>query len=102
MGIKLGLTCIAVHCFPFSVALGRCTKTHPAIVCLLFQNQDSLEAMATLQLVVAGTQPEMFQGTGGLVGLGQFYKHFVKNTRKKVPHGKIWEFLLLDTLKTTF
>ena len=50
----------------------------------------------------AGAQPVMFQGRGGLVGLGHFYKHFDKNTRKKVPQGKIWELFLLDTLKTTF
>ena len=52
MGINLDLTCIAVQFFPFFVALGRCTTNHPAIVCLLFQNQDSLEAVVTLQLVV--------------------------------------------------
>ena len=34
--------------------------------------------------------------------LGHFDKHFVKNTRKKVPPEKILEFFLLDTLKTTF
>ena len=50
----------------------------------------------------AGAQPEIFQGKGGLVGLGHFCKHFVKNTRKKATQGKIWEFFLLDTLKTTF
>ena len=33
----------------------------------------------------SGAQPEVFQGKGGLVGLGHFYKHFVKNTRKKGP-----------------
>ena len=33
----------------------------------------------------SGAQPEIFQGKGGLVGLGHFYKHFVKNTRKKGP-----------------
>ena len=51
---------------------------------------------------ITGAQPEIFQGRGGLVGLGQFYKHFVKNTRKKAPHGKIGEFFFLDTLKPTF
>ena len=51
---------------------------------------------------MAGAQPEIFQGRWGLVGLGHFYKRFVKNTRKKAPQGKIWEFFLLDTLKTTF
>ena len=43
-------------------------------------------------------QPAIFQGRGGLVGLGHFYKHFVK----KGPAGKILSFFLLDTLKTTF
>ena len=33
-------------------------------------------------------QPEIFQDRGGLVGLGYFYKHFVKNTRKRGPVGK--------------
>ena len=47
-------------------------------------------------------QPEIFQGRGGFVELGHFDKHFVKNTRKKVPLEKILEFFLLDTLKTTF
>ena len=36
----------------------------------------------------AGAQPEIFQGKGGLVGLGHFCKHFVKNTRKKGHAGK--------------
>ena len=49
-----------------------------------------------------GAQPEIFQGRGGFVKLGHFDKHFVKNSRKKDPAGKISEFLLLDTLKTTF
>ena len=31
---------------------------------------------------------EILQGRGDLVGLGHFYKHFVKNTRKKGPAGK--------------
>ena len=35
--------------------------------------------------VYTGAQSEIFQGRGGLVGLGHFYKHFVKNTKKKVP-----------------
>ena len=36
------------------------------------------------------------------MGLGHFYKHFVKCTRKEGPTGKNWEFFLLDALKTTF
>ena len=52
--------------------------------------------------VYSGAQPEMFKGKGGLVGLGQFYKHLVKTPEEKVPQGKFWEFFLLDTLKTTF
>ena len=52
--------------------------------------------------VYTGAQSEIFQGRGGLVGLGHFYKHFVKNTKKKVPHGKLWEFFLLDPLKLHF
>ena len=38
--------------------------------------------------IYAGAQPEIFQGRGVLVKLGHFYKHFVKNTRKKSPTGK--------------
>ena len=38
----------------------------------------------------------------GFVELGHFDKHFVKHTRKGAPQGKILEFFLLDTLKTTF
>ena len=48
----------------------------------------------------AGAQLEVFQGRGGFLKLGHFDKHFVKNSRKKA--GKVWEFFLLDTLKTTF
>ena len=47
-------------------------------------------------------QPEIFQGRGGFVELGHFDKHFVKNTRKKVPPENILEFFLLDSFKTTF
>ena len=43
-----------------------------------------------------------FQGRGGFVKLGHFDKHFIKKSRKKAPQGKILEFFLLDTLKTTF
>ena len=35
-----------------------------------------------------GAQPEIFQGRGGLVELGHFDKHFVKNTKKKGSAGK--------------
>ena len=38
--------------------------------------------------ITSGAQPDLSQGTGGLVGLGHFYKHFLKNTRKKGPAGK--------------
>ena len=48
-----------------------------------------------------GMQPEIFQGREGFVKLGHFDKHFVKNSRQKGPAGKISEFFLLDTLKTT-
>ena len=36
----------------------------------------------------AGAQPEIFWDRGGLMELGHFDKHFVKNTRKKGPAGK--------------
>ena len=38
-------------------------------------------------LFTPGAQPEFFQGRGGLVGWGHFYKHFVKNSRKKGSAG---------------
>ena len=38
--------------------------------------------------VYIGAQSKIFQGRGGLVGLGHFYKHFVKNTKKKDPAGQ--------------
>ena len=49
-----------------------------------------------------GAQPEIFQGRRGFVKLGHFDKHFIKKSRKKASQGKILEFFLLDTLKTTF
>ena len=51
---------------------------------------------------LTGAQPEIFQDRGGFVKLGHFGKHFIKKSRKKAPQGKILEFFLLDTLKTTF
>ena len=53
-------------------------------------------------MIVSGVQPEIFQGRGSFVKLGHFDKHFIKKSRKKAPQGKILEFFLLDTLKTTF
>ena len=50
----------------------------------------------------AGAQLEVFQGRGGFLKLGHFDKHFVKNSRKKGPVGKLSELFLLDTLKTAF
>ena len=45
----------------------------------------------------------MFQGRGGFVIFERFDKPFVKKLRKKkASEGKILEFFLLDTLKTTF
>ena len=51
---------------------------------------------------LTGAQPEIFQGREGFVKFGYFNKHFLKYSRKKGPAGKISEFFLLDTLKTTF
>ena len=42
--------------------------------------------------VISGTQPEVFQGSGGFVELGHFDKHFVKNKEKKSSQGKNLEF----------
>ena len=56
----------------------------------------------TLEQMVADAPPAIFQGEGAFVKLGHFEKHFVKNSRKKDPGGKISEFFLLDTLQTTF
>ena len=54
--------------------------------------------------VYTGAQSEIFQGRGGLVGLGHFYKHFVKNTKKKKRsrREKFGSFFLLDPLKLHF
>ena len=52
--------------------------------------------------IETGAQPDIFQDRGGLVKLGHFDKHFIKKSRRKAPQGKILEFFLLDTLKTTF
>ena len=49
----------------------------------------------------SGAQPEISQGRGGLGILGHFYKHFVKNTRKKGRAGKnlgVW----MDTIRAYF
>ena len=43
-----------------------------------------------------------FLGQGDFVKLRHLDKHFVKNSRKKGPAGKISVFFFLDTLKTTF
>ena len=50
----------------------------------------------------SGAQPEIFQGRGGFAELGHFIKHFVKNTRKKVPPMvvKILDFRLFESLKS--
>ena len=50
--------------------------------------------------VIGGTQPDIFQGRECFVKLRHFDKHFGKNTQKQA--GKILDFFLLDTLKTTF
>ena len=41
-------------------------------------------------LAYSGAQPEIFQGRGGLIGLGHFHKHFVIKTpaQKKALLGK--------------
>ena len=45
----------------------------------------------------------IFQDREGIMELGLFNKHFVKNARKKkTPQGNILEFFLLDTPETTF
>ena len=50
----------------------------------------------------SGAQLELFQSSGGFLELAHFDKHFVKNTRKKIPTGKIFELFPIDTLKATF
>ena len=46
-------------------------------------------------------QGEIFQGREGFVKVGHFDKHFIKPKLKALQE-KILEFLLLNTLKTTF
>ena len=53
-------------------------------------------------LVISGTQPEIFQGRGGFVELGHFNKHFVKNTIKKPRREKFWSFFPWILLKLYF
>ena len=49
------------------------------------------------------TQLEILQGGGGFAELGTSIKIFLKTQGKeKGPAGKLLEFFLLDTLKTTF
>ena len=42
----------------------------------------------TGQCLMAGAQPEIFQGRGGFMKLGHFDKQFFKKSRKKGPAGK--------------
>ena len=58
------------------------------IYSLDFVYEHKLFAYCLIKPIFADAQPEIFQSRGGLVGLGHFYKHFVKNTRKKGPPGK--------------
>ena len=50
----------------------------------------------------SGDQLVIFQSRGDFVKLGHFDKFFFKNTREKLPQGKILELFLLDTLKIRF
>ena len=49
----------------------------------------------------ADAQPEIFQDRGGFVEVGHLDKHFVKNTRKKVPAREFFG-IFSPTIKTTF
>ena len=73
-------------------------KKPPYITVKEIKNLDTKKAIPK----DSDAQPEIFQGRGGFVKLGHFDKHFIKKLRKKAPQGKILEFFLLDTLKTTF
>ena len=53
-----------------------------------FVYEHKLFVYCWIKPIFAGAQPEIFQGRGGLPGLGHFYKHFVKNSRKKGPARK--------------
>ena len=53
-------------------------------------------------LYKTGAQPEIFQGRVVFVKLGHFHKRSVNSSRKNGSAGKISEFFLLDTFKTTF
>ena len=69
---------------------------------VLFKKVLLLQPTTLSQRGSSGAQPEIFQGRGGFMKLGHFDKHFIKKSRKKVPHGKYLKFFPLDTLKTTF
>ena len=55
-----------------------------------------------MTLKKSSMQPEHFQSREVFIILRLFDKHFFNNTRKKVPQGKILDFFLLFSLKTTF
>ena len=62
----------------------------------------SLSLIFRVVSVRTGVQPDFFQERKDFVELGHFDKYFVNNAGKEAPSGKILEFFLLDTLKTTF
>ena len=61
----------------------------------------SLDLKIVIKSIIPGAQPEIFQGRGGFMELGNSDKHFVKNTRKK-GSDKFWSFFSYILLKLHF
>ena len=79
-------------------------RPHPGAITVDMINYIKPELRHKPDIIIlhSGAQPEIFQDRGGFVKLGHSDKHFIKKSRKKNPQGNIFEFFLLDTLKTTF
>ena len=67
-----------------------------------FVNFEHISHLFSKVSIVEFKQVNVNQGRGVFVELEHLGKHFVKNTRKKAPQGKILKFFFLDTLKITF
>ena len=78
---------------------------HKTLSLLIYPEQLVHKTLSLLKYSLqhgAGVQPKIFQGRWSFVELRHFDKLFPKNTRKKLPRGKILGYFLLVTLKTTF
>ena len=60
--------------------------------CRYCQNSSNEQKSDCLYYIYADAQPETSQGREGFMKLGHFYKHFLKNSRKKSHMGKFRSF----------